>query len=81
MKKETGARPTFEQSMEQLQEKVRALESGSLSLDDALHTYEEAVALIRVCNRTLETAKQKVSRLTEDENGAVHEVAFGNDET
>ena len=40
-------KPSFEESMERLEEIVRTLESGSEGLDSSLKLYEEGIALVR----------------------------------
>lgn len=79
MKKETN----FEKSITDLEEAVRKLESGNMSLDEAISTFEEAVFLVKVCNRKLEEAEKKVRILTETDDGSITDEPFGdlNDET
>jgi len=57
---------TFEEALEALESKVEALSAGHLSLADALRTYEEGVALLRVCGERLEEAELRVTRLSGD---------------
>lgn len=54
---------TFEEALEELETKLEALSTGRLSLADALRTYEEGVALIRVCTERLGEAELRVTRL------------------
>ncbi len=56
---------SFEEAMEELESKVEALSAGRLSLADALRTYEEGVALVRVCGERLAEAELTVTRLSE----------------
>lgn len=56
---------TFEEALVALESKVEALSAGHLSLADALRTYEEGVALLRVCGARLADAELKVTRLSE----------------
>ncbi len=57
----------FEESVARLEEIVRALEAGSVGLDESLKLYEEGVALVRTCNQKLDAAEQKIKMLTETE--------------
>lgn len=57
---------SFEEALEALESKVEALSTGHLSLADALRTYEEGVALVRLCTSRLEEAELKVTRLSSD---------------
>ncbi|MBE6587245.1 MAG: exodeoxyribonuclease VII small subunit [Ruminococcaceae bacterium] len=53
----------FEEALKRLEEIVRLLEGGQSPLDQSLELYEEAVALVKVCNARLDTAQQKVTML------------------
>lgn len=66
----------FEDAMIELESKVKKLESGSLTLDESIAAFEEAVKLIRVCNKQLENAERRVRMLTEGNDGSVTDVPF-----
>jgi exodeoxyribonuclease VII small subunit len=68
---------TFEEAMTSLEDAVRALESGSLTLDQSLKTFEDAVSLIKLCNEKLSSAEQKVKILIEGVDGTVTDAPFG----
>lgn len=57
------AKLDFEQALEQLQQTVKKLESGELSLDQALQNFEEGVRLSRLCQKQLGEAEQRVDLL------------------
>lgn len=63
------AEKTFEENLKRLEEIVKILDSGECSLDDSVKFFEEGIALSRLCNTTLENAKQKITLLTEAEKG------------
>lgn len=70
---EASARPEdeaealpFEEALARLERAVLALESGELSLEQALATYEEGVRMARVCARRLEQAEQRLAVLAEE---------------
>ena len=67
---------TFEESMRALDEAVSKLESGSLTLDESLATFEEAVKLIMVCNEKINSAEQKVKMLIQNADGSVTDAPF-----
>ncbi len=67
---------TFEEAMIALDNAVSKLESGALSLDESLATFEEAVNLIKVCNEKISSAEQKVKMLIENADGSVSDVPF-----
>ena len=54
---------TFEQALDRLDQTVKALESGGLSLADATRLFEEGMELARVCNETLASARLRISRV------------------
>lgn len=59
--------PTFEQALTRLEEIAAGLEDGSMSLEESLKAYEEGVALVRLCQKTLEGAKLRLREQTEPE--------------
>ncbi len=69
----------FEDAMLALEDAVKKLESGSISLDEAIATYEEAIKLVRVCNDKLDSAEQRVRILTETADGAVTDMPFADE--
>jgi exodeoxyribonuclease VII small subunit len=60
---------TFEQSLADLEERVRALEGGEIPLDQALKLFEEGVALARTCHEQLEAAEVRVAALSRGAEG------------
>ncbi|MEN1681181.1 MAG: exodeoxyribonuclease VII small subunit [Planctomycetota bacterium] len=56
--------PTFEQSLEELEAVVTALESGELGLDQALERYESGVTSLRRCHQQLEHAERRIEVLS-----------------
>lgn len=53
----------FEKKLGRLEEIVKKMESGDLSLEDSLKMFEEGVKLSRECNTQLVAAEQKVKVL------------------
>ena len=66
---------TFEQSLEELQEVVKMLESGELSLDKSIELYRKGMDLAKQCHTKLEDAEQKVQQVVR-ENGNYHIETF-----
>lgn len=65
-----AAKPlSFEEGMERLEEIVRSLESGELTLDASLKLFQEGVALAHLCSRKLDEAQARVEKLTEGAEG------------
>ena len=56
----------FEEAMKRLEEIVRLLENGQVSLDESIKLYEEGVALVNSANKLLSSAKQKLITVTGD---------------
>ena len=54
---------SFEQAFEQLEQSVRKLEAGQLSLAEATDLFEEGMKLAKRCNELLSTTELRVSRL------------------
>lgn len=66
----SGNGKSFEENMARLETLVRQLERGDLSLEDALKCYQEGVALVGYCQRSLERTAGEVEILTEAINRA-----------
>ncbi len=64
--------PSFEQSLNDLQTLVERLESGDLSLEESLATFEQGIGLTRECQSALQDAEQRVQTLLE-QNGTLIE--------
>ncbi len=54
---------TFGTALAELEEIVKALESGQLELEDSLARYERGVSLLRACRAKLADAQQRVTML------------------
>lgn len=63
----------FEQSVEELEKIVSALEKGETGLDESLKLFEQGMKLSKDCQSMLDKAEQKVTVLLSDDNGAVTE--------
>jgi len=59
----------FEDTLKKLEKIVEDLESGDLSLDEALKKYQEGIELSRLCSARLETAKKKIDALVKNKKG------------
>lgn len=58
------ANATYEELAAALEDVVGRLESGELSLDEALAEYERGVELVRRCNDLLDRAELRIAELT-----------------
>lgn len=67
--------PDFEKSLDELESIVHSLETGELSLENSLTTFEQGIKLTRQCQTALQEAEQRVSILLE-KNGETVEESF-----
>lgn len=70
----------FEKALEDLEKIVTAMESGELTLDEALKKYEQGVQLVRACQTKLGEAEKKIEVLTKTLDGVFKKEAFDGDE-
>jgi exodeoxyribonuclease VII small subunit len=68
--------PDFETALKRLEEIVKKLENGELSLDSALQLFEEGIKLSRFCHTKLEEAERRVEMLVKNSSGQPRAVAF-----
>ena len=68
----------FEKAIKDLEKIVEDLESGELSLEQSLKTFEKGIKLTRQCQGELEKAELKVKKLVE-ENGELKTKPLAND--
>ncbi len=67
---------TFEEALVRLEEIIRKLENGELSLEESLKLFEEGIALARHCNLKLDEAQGKVEMLLGIEDGVIRTEEF-----
>src|SRR6267378_4051781 len=68
--------PDFETSLKRLEEIVKKLENGELSLDSALQLFEEGIKLSRFCHTKLEEAERRVEILLKNTSGQPRAMPF-----
>ncbi|MDR0552887.1 MAG: exodeoxyribonuclease VII small subunit [Holosporales bacterium] len=56
---------TFEDAVKELEMIVRKLETGQLSLEDAVKSFERGTQLKKICSEKLKDAQLKIEVLTE----------------
>lgn len=59
---------TFEEKLENLEKMVVELESGNVSLDDAIDKYTNAMKLAKECSLKLKNAEENVNKILNDNN-------------
>ena len=57
------AKKTYEIAVKRLQEIVKLLENGGLTLDESVKLFEEGAKLSKFCNDELKNAEQKIIAL------------------
>ena len=64
------AKLSFEDALKELEEIVRALESGKGKLEDAITSYERGAALRAHCERKLAEAQARIEKIALGADGA-----------
>ncbi len=57
----------FEEALKKMEEIVKSLEEGELSLSKSLKKFEEGVELAKFCEKRLDEAERKIQKLVERE--------------
>jgi exodeoxyribonuclease VII small subunit len=68
--------PSFETLYRELEDTVRRLETGDLSLAESLALFERGTALAEQCNALLDQAELRVRQLTTRPNGNLEAEPF-----
>lgn len=66
----------FETSLKKLEEIVKRLETGSLSLEESLKAFEEGVRHAAFCSNRLEDAERRVEILLKQKDGSLKRQPF-----
>jgi exodeoxyribonuclease VII small subunit len=66
----------FELSLQKLEEAVEQLESGDLSLDQALKVFSTGVKQAENCRKSLQKVELQVEQLLQQEDGTLHREPF-----
>jgi len=66
----------FETSLKKLEEIVKRLEGGSLSLEESLKAFEEGVKHSAFCSNKLDEAERRVEVLLKRKDGSFDRVPF-----
>lgn len=67
---------SFEESLKQLEEIVREMESGDLPLEQAFKKYESGIAHAQYCKKILNQTEEKITILTQGLDGSLKETSF-----
>lgn len=69
----------FEENIKRLEEIVALLEKGETPLEESMALFEEGVNLTNQCLKMLDSAEQKIKKLTQN-NGEIVESDFVSEE-
>ena len=70
------AKVSFEKALDQLEQIVKDMESGTLTLEQSLKKFEEGMKLSKYCTQKLEETEKKIALLTSQSDGSVREGPF-----
>lgn len=70
---------TFEESMQRLEQIVRAMERGDVPLEESLKLFQEGTELVRSCGKLLEEAKLQVKMIMTAPDGRPVEEVFSDE--
>jgi exodeoxyribonuclease VII small subunit len=60
------AKDKFEDALEKLEDIVKKMETGDLTLEESLKSFEEGIKLVRVCTKKLDDAQRRVELLIKE---------------
>ena len=60
---------SFEESMQRLEQIVRAMERGDVALEESLKLFQEGTALVQSCGKLLDEAELQVKKIATDASG------------
>ena len=61
---------TFEQSMQRLEQIVRAMERGDVPLEESLKLFQEGTELVRSCGKLLDDAQLQIHKVMTAADGS-----------
>jgi exodeoxyribonuclease VII small subunit len=64
------AEEKFEEALKKLEDIVKEMESGDLTLEESLKSFEEGIRLSRFCAKKLDEAERRIEVLLKNEEGA-----------
>jgi len=70
---------SFEEALGKLEKMVDQLESGELSLEESIKSFEEGIELSKLCRKKLEKAEDRVRKLLEKSDSGIDLELFEED--
>ena len=68
-KKEKTEQPSFDESLQRLEQIVAQMESGEMDLDAMVASFEEGQRLIQFCSKKLNEVERRIEVLVKDSAG------------
>ena len=65
------AKDKFEEALGRLEDIVKKMEAGDMTLEESLKAFEEGIKLARLCSRKLDEAERRVEILLKQEGEPV----------
>ena len=65
------AKEKFEEALGRLEDIVKRMEAGDMTLEESLKAFEEGIKLARLCSRKLDEAERRVEMLLKQEEELV----------
>ena len=65
------AKEKFEEALGRLEDIVKRMEAGDMTLEESLKAFEEGIKLARLCSRKLDEAERRVEVLIRQEDELV----------
>lgn len=62
---------SFEESLTNLEEIVKKLETGEVPLDEAINEFMNAMSLAKLCDEKLKSAEEAITKLVKDNDETV----------
>jgi len=69
-------KPSFEESLADLEGIITELESGELTLDKMMERYEKGVKALELCRNVLDEAEKKIEILVKSKDGELKAEPF-----
>lgn len=67
---------SFEDAMEELENIVKTLQNGELTLEQSMDQFKKGISLANVCNEKLKNAEESIKILVENLDNSVTEEDF-----
>jgi exodeoxyribonuclease VII small subunit len=71
MRSKDMAKEKFEEALGRLEDIVKKMEAGDMTLEESLKAFEEGIKLARLCSRKLDEAERRVEILLKQEEELV----------